>query len=162
MSKVIIQDDDIFAREGDILKPEEFLYEQGHKALDDPAYYPKPEHWNYFWNMITKNFQFTFRHALLPWDSDEQYDTYALVYVGTRIYSSKIANNKNNAPSESEDEWLWINKNEFDASQVVSGVFDADRIPSAVNAEEAGSGFGGFRYTVKNDGSDNILYLYTS
>ncbi len=55
---------------------------------------------------------------------------------------------------------------DLDASKITSGTFDSDRlptipstkVPAAVNSATAGSGFGGYRYTI----SGSMLNLYTS
>lgn len=88
--------------------------------------------------------------------SDEQLGDNPLLYVehadgGLNVYLSQIV--------------AQAQKN-IDAGSITSGTLDADRlpdipaakIPAAVNSADAGTGFGGFRYTVSDVEAD----LFTS
>ena len=109
MSRVNITDNDIFSKNGSNLRPDDDIYIEGHQAIDDPKYWPQPENFNWFWNLITNNLQYLLRNASLPWDGDEVYGLGAIVYVNENYFRSLSQNNTGNAPALNPDRWKWLN-----------------------------------------------------
>lgn len=109
MSRVNITDNDIFSKNGSNLRPDDDIYSEGHQAIDDPKYWPQPENFNWFWNLITNNLQYLLRNASLPWDGAEVYGLGAIVYVNENYFRSLSQNNTGNDPALNPDRWKWLN-----------------------------------------------------
>lgn len=103
MKKPMTQDD-VFASSGTLERPFDEMYVSGFRAIKDKKYYPKPERFNYLFNLLTNNMLYVLENAVLPWDEQQQYYASNKVYDAGLNYTA-LRDNKNKRPKDSPSDW---------------------------------------------------------
>lgn len=115
MARHNLTDEDIFSSTGTNQRPDPDIYQAGHQAIDDPKYWPKPENFNWFWNMLTNNVQYLLRHSASPWDAEEVYPVGSRVYIDDKTYLS-LKESTGKTPSNNTDYWQYLEDSDSPAT----------------------------------------------
>lgn len=115
MARHNLTDEDIFSSTGSNQRPDPDIYQAGHQAIDDPKYWPKPENFNWFWNMLTNNVQYLLRHSASPWDAEEVYPVGSRVYIDDKTYLS-LKESTGKTPSNNTDYWQYLEDSDSPAT----------------------------------------------
>ena len=120
MGKVIIPDDEVWAWNGSILKPNPEHFEEGH-TTGATGKKPRHDQFNYMEQRRDLNLQYLLRMAGLPYDPLEVYPVNARASKNGHMYVSLENNNKGNDPISS-GKWKHEDDDKFPVGTVI---FDA-------------------------------------
>lgn len=127
MGKVIIPDDEIWAWNGSILKPNPEHFEEGH-TTGATGKKPRHDQFNYTEQRRDLNLQYLLRMAGLPYDPLEVYPIGARASKNGHMYVSLNDNNKGNDPISS-GKWKHEDDDKFPVGTVICNSLD-NRNPS--------------------------------
>ena len=127
MGKVIIPDNEVWAWNGSILKPNPEHFEEGH-TTGATGKKPRHDQFNYMEQRRDLNLQYLLRMAGLPYDPEEVYPVSGRVTKNGHVYVSLEDNNKGNDPISS-GKWKHEDDDKFPPGTVIFNSKD-DRNPS--------------------------------
>jgi len=136
MSRQNIPDNEVWAWNGEVTKPDANRFEKGNES-GQTAKPPKHDHFNYEFQRTDENLQYILRNATMPWDKDEKYPPGARVTRGGKEYEC-IKASTNNDPATSSTYWEWIdNKHLPNASLTQKGIVKLSSSTSSNSESEA-------------------------
>lgn len=136
MSRQNIPDNEVWAWNGKVTKPDANRFEKGNES-GQTAKPPKHDNFNYEFQRTDENLQYILRNATMPWNKDEKYPLGARVTRASKEYEC-IKESTNNDPAMSSTYWEWIdNKHLPDASLTQKGIVKLSSSTSSDSESEA-------------------------